>query len=103
MQGKQVSLELTETSGGLWEWWHDHGVPLGFPVESASSRDATETPAILSRTRRGRIPPLELGGGNGAPLDWAGLSCFLLSGDGYVGELLVLQQGCEGPFGSSRG
>ena len=34
---------------------------------------------------------------------WAGLSCFLSSGDGYVGELLELQQGCEGPFLSSRG
>ena len=34
---------------------------------------------------------------------WAGLSCFLLSGDGYVGELLELQQGCEGLFGSSKG
>ena len=34
---------------------------------------------------------------------WAGLSCFLSSGDGYVGELLELQQGCEEPFGSSRG
>ena len=34
---------------------------------------------------------------------WAGLSCFLSSGDGYVGELLELQQACEGPFGSSRG
>ena len=33
---------------------------------------------------------------------WAGLSSFLSSGDGYVGELLELQQGCEGPFGSSR-
>ena len=33
---------------------------------------------------------------------WAGLSCFLSSGDGYVGELLELQQRCEGPFGSSR-
>ena len=33
-----------------------------------------------------------------------GLPCaFLSSGDGYVGELLELQQGCEGPFGSSRG
>ena len=32
---------------------------------------------------------------------WAGLSCFLSSGDGYVGELLELQQGCEGPFGIS--
>ena len=36
-------------------------------------------------------------------LIWEGLSCFLSSGDGYVGELLELQQGCEGPFGSSRG
>ena len=35
VQGKQVSLEWTETSGGLWEWWHDPGVPLAFPVESA--------------------------------------------------------------------
>ena len=35
--GKQVSLEWTETSGVLWEWWHDPGVPLAFPVESASS------------------------------------------------------------------
>ena len=37
VQGKQFSLEWTETSGGLWEWWHDPGVPLAFPVESASS------------------------------------------------------------------
>ena len=35
VQGKQVSLQWTETSGGLWEWWHDPGVPLAFPVESA--------------------------------------------------------------------
>ena len=33
---------------------------------------------------------------------WSGLSCFLSSEDGYVGELLDLLQGCEGPFGSSR-
>ena len=37
VQRKQVSLEWTETSGGLWEWWHNPGVPLAFPVESASS------------------------------------------------------------------
>ena len=36
-QGKQVSLEWTETSGGLWELWHDPGVPLAFSVEIASS------------------------------------------------------------------
>ena len=34
---------------------------------------------------------------------WVGLSRFLSSGDGYVGELLELQQGCEGPYRSSRG
>ena len=37
VQGKQVSLQWTETSGRLWEWWHDPGVPLAFPEESASS------------------------------------------------------------------
>ena len=37
LQGKQVPLEWTETSGGLLEWWHDAAVPLAFPVESTSS------------------------------------------------------------------
>ena len=37
VQGKQFSLEWTETFRGLWEWWHDRGVPLAFAVESASS------------------------------------------------------------------
>ena len=37
VQGKQVSLEWTETSGGLWEWLHDPGVPLAIPVDSAST------------------------------------------------------------------
>ena len=37
VQGQQVSLECTETSGGLGEWWDDPGVPLAFPVKSASS------------------------------------------------------------------
>ena len=60
------------------------------------------TPGILSRPRRERIHPLELGGGNGAPLDVGGTLVLLSSGDGYVGELLELQQGCEGPVGSSR-
>ena len=37
VKGKQFSLEWTETSGGLWECWHDPEVPLAFPVESGSS------------------------------------------------------------------
>ena len=36
-QGKQVPLEWTETSGDLFEWRPYSGVPLAFPVESASS------------------------------------------------------------------
>ena len=31
---------------------------------------------------------------------WAGLSCFLSSVDGYVGDLLELQQGCEVALGA---
>ena len=71
VQGKQVSLEWTEPSGGLWEWWHDPGIPLAFPVERPPL-EKTGTPGILSRPRREWIPPLELGGGNGAPLDVGG-------------------------------
>ena len=56
-----------------------------------------------SRPRRERIPPPKLGGRNGLLWMWAGLSCFLPRGDGYVGELLELQQGFDAPFGSSRG
>ena len=37
VQGKQVSLEWTETSGGVWERWHEPGVLLAFQVVSASS------------------------------------------------------------------
>ena len=48
--------------------------------------------------KQGRIPHLEFGGGNGAPLDVAGTLCFLWSGDGCVGELLELQLRCEGTF-----
>ena len=72
VQGKQVPLAWTETSGELLVWWHDPGIPLSFPVESTSTGDATGTPGILSLPRRERIPPLELGGGNGAPLDVGG-------------------------------
>ena len=72
VQGKKVSLEWTEISGVLGEWLHDPGVRLAFPVESASSGDATGRPGILSRPRRERIPPLELCGGNWAPLDVGG-------------------------------
>ena len=37
VQGKQVPVERTDTSGGVLEWWHDPAVPLPFPLESTSS------------------------------------------------------------------
>ena len=60
-------------------------------------------PGILSQARSERIPPLELGGGNGAPLDVGGTLVLPLEWRRVRGELLELQQGCQGPFGSSRG
>ena len=37
LQAEYTRVEWTDTSGGFLEWWHDPGVPLAFPVESASS------------------------------------------------------------------
>ena len=48
---------------------------------------------------QGRIPPLELVGRNGAPLDVSGTLVLPLEWRRYVGEHLELQQGCEGSFG----
>ena len=97
-QGKQVSLECTETSGGLWEWCHDPEIPLAFPVESASSWDATGTPGNFSRSRRERIPPLKLGGGNGAPLDVGGTLVLPLEWRRYVGNFLSCSKGVKDPL-----
>ena len=103
VQGKQVSQEWTETSGELWEWWHDPGFPLAFPVENASCSDARECQESFpdDTGRESILSSYEAE--TGLLWMWAGLSCFLSSEDGYVGELLELQQGCEVPFGSSRG
>ena len=102
VQGKQVSLEWTETSGGLCEWWHDPGVPLAF---------LWRAPPLEMRRERREFFPDHAGKGSllssletetGLLSMWPGLSCFLSSGEGYVGELLELQQVCEGPFGSCK-
>ena len=83
--------------------WHDPGVPLAFPVGA---------PPLEMRWERREFFPDHAGKGSllssyeaetGLFWLWAGLSCLLSSGNGYVGELIELQQGCEGPFGSSRG
>ena len=60
-------------------------------------------PGILSGTRGERIPPLELGGGIGAPLDMVVTLVLPLEWRRVCREILELQQGCVGPVGSSTG
>ena len=95
VKGKQVSLEWTETSGGLWE--------CGKTLEFLSTFLWRAPPLKMRRVRREFFPD-HAGKGSlvssqeaetGLLWMWAGLSCFLSSGDGYVGDLLELQQGCE--------
>ena len=101
--GNQVSLEWTVTSGGLWEWWHDPEFLSPFLWRASP---------LEMRWERREFFPEHAGKGShlsskeaetGLLWIWAELSCFLSSGDGHVGEFLELQQGCEGPFLSSRG
>ena len=69
-------------------------------------------PTLEMQRERREFVPEEAGKGSrilsyemetGLLLMLAGPSFFLSSGDGNVSELLELQQGCEGPSGSSRG
>ena len=103
VQGKQVSLEWTEKSGVSGN---------GFTTLEFLSLFLWRAPPLEMRRERQEYLPDHLGKGSllwnyeaetGLLWMWAGLSCFLSSVDGYVGDLLELQQGCEGPFGSSRG
>ena len=103
VQGKQVSLEWTETSLGSGN---------GDTTLEFLSPFLWRAPPLEMRPEHREFFPDNAGKGfhlssyeaeTGLLWMWAGLSCFLSSGDGYVRELLELQQGCEGPFGSSRG
>ena len=62
-------------------------------------------PLEMRRERReffpdhsGKESHVGLGGETGLLWMWEGLSCFLSSGDGYVGEILELQQGVTDPL-----
>ena len=87
-QGKQVSLEWTETSGGLCE--------CGTTLEFLSPFLWRAPPLEMRRERREFFPDHAAKGTclsskkaeTGLLWMWAGLSCFLSSGDGYVGDFL---------------
>ena len=73
--------------------------PLGIPLPSMPG------PKTLCGVSAGTLgflssADMDLGCTSGVS---PGESVLVSSGDGYMGELLELQQGCEGPFGSSRG
>ena len=82
VKGKQVSLEWTETSGGPWEWW---------PTLEFLSPFLWRVPPREMRWERREFFPDHAGKGSlltsleletGLLWMWAGLSCFLSSGDG---------------------
>ena len=88
LQGKQVSLEWTETSGGLWEC----GTTLEF-----LSPFLWRVPPLEMRWECRKFFPDQVGKGSLISSYepetellrmWPGRSCYLLSGDGCVGELL---------------
>ena len=77
VQRKQVPLEWTETSRGLLEWWHDVGVPLVFPVESASSEVRRECWEFFpDQAAKGSLISIYKAE-TGLLWMWPGLSCFL--------------------------
>ena len=99
VQGKQVSLEWTETSGGFWEC---------ASILEFLSPFLWSPPPLEMRGERREFFPEHAGKGSllssyeaetGPLWIFTVLSCFLSSGDGYVGELVELQQGCERTFG----
>ena len=101
--GNQASVEWTETSGGSGTG--------GTTLEFLSPFLWTAPPLEMRREHREFFPDRA---GKGSLLSnleaetgllwmWPGLSCFLSSGDGYVGEILELQKECEGRFVTSRG
>ena len=95
---ESVSLEWTETSGVLWEWWYDPGVLLAF---------LWRAPPLEMRWERGEFFPHHAGKGShlssleaetGLLWMWAGLSCFLSSGDGMSGNFLSCSKGVKDPL-----
>ena len=98
VQGKKVSLEWTETSGGLCE--------CGSTVEFLSPFLRRAPPLEMRRVPREFFPE---DAGKGSILSsleaepgllwiWAGLSCLFSSEDGYVGEHLSYSKGVKDPL-----
>ena len=103
-RGLRPYREWTGTSGSLQMVAWPLEFLSSFKVRPASSWGAMGTLGFLCRWSRGMDPHLEKRRGKwGSSWVVAGNSVFLLSGHGYVGELLELPKGCQVPFRGSRG
>ena len=98
VQGKQVSLEWTETSGGLWEWWHDleflspllfRAPPLDMRWERREFFPDTQGKDPSSRARRRKHGSSECG------LD--SRACSRVE-TGMSGNFLSCSKGMKDPF-----
>ena len=98
VQGKQVSLEWTETSGGLWE--------CGTTLELLS-RFLWRALPLEMRLERREFFPDRVGKGSllssleaetGLLWMWAGLSCFLSSGNNISGNFSSCSKGVKDPL-----
>ena len=98
VQGNPVFLEWIGTSGSF-------GI-VARPLEFLSRFKLRPPPLEVRRESRDSFPEEAKKGPSsrdekekrGSSKVVAGPSVFLSSGDGYVGELLELHQGCQGPF-----
>ena len=77
VQGKQVPMEWIETSVGLWERWHNPGVPLAFSVRAPPLEMRRELREFFSHQAGKGSLISSYEAETGLPWMWAGLSCFL--------------------------
>ena len=89
--------------GDFWNGSTTPGVPLDVPVESTSSLHATEKPGILSRQSMEGTLISSYEEETGFLLMLAGQLVSISVKVGNVGEILELQEGCEGPFEAQEG
>ena len=102
--GESVVSGVEWDIGVFWNGCTTPGVPLDFQVERVPSWGATVNSGFLFWWSREMDPHLEMSREKRVS-SWVLVrpTVFLSSGDRYVGELLELPQGFQGPFWGSRG
>ena len=99
LEGNQVPLEWPETFGGCLEWWHELWSSSRLSccdrlLLRCDGNAGNPFPTKQEKEPSSRAKERE----TGLFFSLARPSVFISSGDGYVTELLELQQRCEVPF-----